>query len=114
SKAAVEDGILCVGDLRLDSKKLLLSCTKTGKEIRLPEKEFRLMEYLMNNKGNIISKEQLALKIWGYDNEAEYNNVEVYMSFTRRKLKFLETDVQIKSVRGMGYELRGKENAKIQ
>nr|MCR4673731.1 response regulator transcription factor [Lachnospiraceae bacterium] len=47
SKAAVEDGILCVGDLRLDSKKLLLSCTKTGKEIRLPEKEFRLMEYLM-------------------------------------------------------------------
>ncbi|MCR5546797.1 MAG: response regulator transcription factor [Lachnospiraceae bacterium] len=106
-----EEGILTVGDLRLDTKKLVLYCSATGKEIRLPEKEFHLMEYLITNKGTIISKEQLALKVWGYDNEAEYNNVEVYISFTRRKLKFLESKVQIKSVRGMGYELRGDEDA---
>lgn len=114
SLVSVEDDILSVKDLRLDTKKMILSCTKTGKEIRLPEKEFHLMEILMSNKDRILSKEQLALKVWGFDSEAEYNNVEVYISFTRKKLKFLESETEIKSVRGMGYELRGIENAKIQ
>ena len=111
SLVSVEEDILSVDDLRLDKKKMMLSSTITGKEIRLPEKEYHLMEIFMSNKGSILSKEQLALKVWGFDSEAEYNNVEVYISFTRKKLKFLETGVEIKSVRGMGYLLRGKENA---
>lgn len=45
-------------------------------------------------------------RIWGYDNEAEYNNVEVYMSFTRKKLNFIGSKTEIKAVRGIGYELR--------
>lgn len=114
SLVSVEDDILTLEDLELDTKKMMLSCVTTGKKIRLPEKEFHLMEMLLSNKGSIVSKEQLALKVWGFDNEAEYNNVEVYISFTRKKLKFLETKVEIKSVRGMGYELRGKANAEIQ
>ena len=64
------------------------------------------MEYLMTNSGSILTREQLALKIWGYESEAEYNNVEVYMSFTRKKLAFIEAKTQIKAVRGIGYELR--------
>ena len=46
------------------------------------------------------------MKIWGFDSEAEYNNVEVYMSFTRRKLSFVGSGTEIKAVRGVGYELR--------
>ena len=53
-----------------------------------------------------ISKEQLAAKVWGFDCDAEYNNVEVYMSFTRKKLSFVEARTEIKAVRGVGYELR--------
>ncbi|SET05034.1 DNA-binding response regulator, OmpR family, contains REC and winged-helix (wHTH) domain [Pseudobutyrivibrio sp. C4] len=94
-------------DLSLNTKSLTLSCTNTNKSIRLPEKEYKILECLLTNKEQIISKEQLTLKVWGYDNEAEYNNVEVYISFTRKKLKFLGSTTEIKSVRGMGYELRG-------
>jgi len=101
------DGLLLAYDLSLNTKSLNLLCTTTNKEIRLPEKEFKIMECLISNKGQIISKEQLALKVWGYNSEAEYNNVEVYISFTRKKLKFLGTVTEIKSIRGMGYELRG-------
>ena len=54
----------------------------------------------------ILTREQLAVKIWGFENEAEYNNVEVYMSFTRKKLSFIGAKTKIKAVRGIGYELR--------
>jgi len=47
--------------------------------------------------------------VWGYENEAEYNNLEVYISFTRKKLKFIQAKAQIKAVRGVGYELREEE-----
>jgi DNA-binding response OmpR family regulator len=53
-----------------------------------------------------MERESLAMKIWNYDSEAEYNNVEVYISFTRKKLKFIGAKTEIKSVRGIGYELR--------
>jgi DNA-binding response OmpR family regulator len=97
---------LAFGDLSLDAPAATLYCGRTSRSVRLSDKEFRLMEYLMANQGQILSREQLAVRIWGYDNEAEYNNVEVYMSFTRKKLRFLGSGVEIKSVRGLGYELR--------
>ncbi len=56
--------------------------------------------------GQILTREQLAVKIWGFESEAEYNNVEVYMSFTRKKLAFVGAKTVIKVVRGIGYELR--------
>ena len=65
-----------------------------------------MIEYLIANQGQILSREQLACKIWGFDSEAEYNNVEVYLSFTRKKLAFIGSAVEIKAVRGLGYELR--------
>ena len=102
------EGILKLEDLELNTKTCMLTSSKSKKEIRLPEKEFKIMECLMANKGQIISKEQLATKVWGFDSEAEYNNVEVYISFTRKKLSFLKTGCNIKSVRGMGYEIRSE------
>ena len=100
------DGILSFGDITLDTNSLTLCCISNGQSIRLSEKEYRILEYLIANSGQILTREQLAVKIWGYDNEAEYNNVEVYMSFTRKKLAFVEAKCEIKAVRGVGYELR--------
>ena len=97
---------LCYGDLVLEPLTAMLTCTRTGQSVRLGEKELRILEYMFENQGRILTREQLAVKIWGFDNEAEYNNVEVYMSFTREKLAFVESKVVIKAVRGLGYELR--------
>lgn len=100
------DGILTYGDISLDTGTLLLSCTANGQSVRLSEKEYRILEYLIANQGQILTREQLAVKVWGLESEAEYNNVEVYMSFTRKKLSFIEAKTAIKAVRGIGYELR--------
>lgn len=101
-----KDGTLTYGDISLDTHTLTLSCTASGQSVRLGEKEYRILEYLMMNQGQILTREQLAVKIWGFDSEAEYNNVEVYLSFTRKKLGFVQSRTEIKAVRGIGYELR--------
>lgn len=100
------DGMLTWGDISLDTNTLTLSCTANGQSVRLSEKEYRILEYLIANKGQILTREQLAVKIWGFESDAEYNNVEVYMSFTRKKLVFVGSKTEIKAVRGIGYELR--------
>lgn len=97
-------GALSFGDIALNTSASTLVCGENS--VRLSEKEFRILEYLIVNQGQILTREQLAVKIWGYDSEAEYNNVEVYLSFTRKKLNFVKAKTQIKAVRGIGYELR--------
>lgn len=100
------DGTLSYGDITLDSSTVTLSCTTNGQSVKLSEKECRILEYFMANRGQILTREQLAVKIWGFENEAEYNNVEVYLTFTRKKLAYIEAKTEIKAVRGIGYELR--------
>jgi len=100
------DGSLTYGDISLDVNTLSLTCTSNGQSVRLGEKEFRILEYMISNSGQILTREQIALKIWGFESDAEYNNVEVYISFTRKKLAFVEAKTEIKAVRGVGYELR--------
>ena len=100
------DGILSYGDITLDTGNLTLSCTANGQSVRLSEKEYRILEYMIANNGQILTREMLAVKIWGFESDTEYNNVEVYMSFTRKKLAFVEAKTEIKAVRGVGYELR--------
>lgn len=100
------DGSLTFADIKLDTSSLTLSCTANGQSVKLSEKEFHILEYLIANQGQILNREQLALKIWGYESDAEYNNVEVYMSFTRKKLAFVGAKATIKAIRGIGYELR--------
>ena len=60
-----------------------------------------------------MSREILANKIWGYDSDVEYNNVEVYMSFLRKKLKLIKSKVKIKAVRGIGYKLEAENDTEI-
>ncbi len=100
------DGQLTFGDISLDTNAVSLRCLTNGQSVRLSEKEYHILEYLMANQGRVLTREQLAVKIWGYESDAEYNNVEVYMSFTRRKLTFIGAKTEIKAVRGIGYELR--------
>lgn len=101
------DGALAFGDIELNRGASLLVCGENS--VRLSEKEFRILEYLIANAGQILTREQLAVKIWGYESDAEYNNVEVYMSFARKKLNFVKARTEIKAVRGVGYELRHRD-----
>ena len=62
-----------------------------------------MLEILLLNQNQIVDREMIANKIWGYNSDAEYNNVEVYISFLRKKLKLLKSNVTIKAIRGIGY-----------
>ena len=64
-----------------------------------------MMEYMMRRGGKKISKEEILDKIWGITSDAEYNSVEVYISFLRKKLRFLGSEVTIKAIRSLGYML---------
>ena len=68
-----------------------------------------MMELFLKNGSRILSKETLIIKIWGYESDAENNNVEVYVSFLRKKLAHMHSKVAIKTVRGVGYCLEEKE-----
>ena len=91
------------GDLVLDIKNAKLK--SHNNEIQISGKELELLEQLLINKNQISSRESLAQRIWGYESDAEYNNVEVYITFVRRKLKLIESKVYIKAIRGVGYKL---------
>lgn len=91
-------------DLILDVGGHILRCKE--KRIQLSQKEAKLMEYFMKNHNQVLSKEQITIAIWGADCDAEYNHEEVYISFLRKKLKYLGTDVRIETVRGAGYYLK--------
>lgn len=94
------------GDLILDLKNSKLKCKNN--EIQISGKELELLEQLLINKNQLTSREILAERIWGYENDSEYNNVEVYITFVRRKLKLIDSKVTIKAVRGVGYKLEAK------
>ena len=94
---------LHVGNVTLDRATFELS-TPSG-SLRLANKEFQMLELLMCNPRNLISTERFLEKIWGYDNEAEINVVWVYISYLRKKLAALHSNVQIKARRNVGYSL---------
>ena len=84
----------------------------TNESIQVGLKEFQILEYLMQNKGIVVSKEQIYDKIWGLDSEIESNNLEAYLSFIRKKLKLIDCKVNIKVMRGIGYKLE-VQNEKV-
>ncbi len=98
---------LCVEDVTLGLSNCLLS--KGDKSVKLGFKEFEIMKLLMANPKNIIQKEELLTKVWGYDSDAEDNNVEVYICFLRKKLSFLKSKMTIATVRKIGYHLEMTE-----
>ena len=99
------DDALKFGNIELNTANLKLSTSANKKEIKLNLKESELLELLILRKQAITSKEQIIEKLWGFDSEVEHNNVEVYISFIRKKLAFLNSTVRISTVRGVGYIL---------
>ena len=89
------------GDLTLDKNSVTLSCG--DRNVRLSRKEFDMCELLMRNRQVVLTKETLLLKLWGYESDAEDNNVEVYISFLRKKFTHLHSQVRIKTIRMVGY-----------
>lgn len=81
------------------------------RSVRLSSKEFEMMRLLLSGAGNVVPKETLLLKVWGYDSDAEDNHVEVYISFLRKKLHHIHCPVSIESARRLGYYLKGEETA---
>lgn len=108
-RGEVESPVLSCGDLRLECGSCEVVCDATGQRMKLPAREYQLLEFLMHNKNQVLSRERIAEKIWGFENEAEYNNVEVYISFVRKKLGFLGSQVRIRALRGVGYTLETGE-----
>lgn len=94
---------LTFGNLTLD--KANLKITSDLKEIKVSLKEYLILELLIKNAGHVISKEQFIERIWGFDFDGEYNIVEVYISFVRKKLRSIRSTVKIAVIRGLGYTL---------
>lgn len=79
----------------------------TADSIRLTLKEFEILKYFMERPTLIVTKDDLITKVWGYDSDAEYNNIEVYISFLRKKLAYIGSKSKISTLRGIGYKLEG-------
>jgi DNA-binding response OmpR family regulator len=109
-KSETVDLCLREGDLVLDTQTYTLSCASGARNVRLPAKEYQMLEYFMRNPGQILSRDQITERVWGYDSEAEYNNADVYVSFLRKKLKFIRSSAVIRAVRGVGYQLEAEEH----
>lgn len=106
----VENDRFHVGDLIFDTKTYTIQCEGGTRSVRLSAKEYQLLEYLMLNPGRVLSREQITERVWGYDSDAEYNNVDVYVSFLRKKMQYTKTSVTIRLIRGVGYQLEAGEH----
>ena len=97
--------LLELGDITLNINSMELSNKNEEHKVKIIGKEFQLLELLMNNANKIMEKEQLFVKIWGYDTECDINTLEAYISFIRKKLKLVKSNINLKAIRNMGYML---------
>lgn len=107
----VQTDEIAYGNTRLNPSNYLMHCA--GRSIRLSAREFEMMRILMLQKGGIMPKERLLIKVWGYDAEVDESSVEVYISFIRKKLAHIGSDLEIKAIRRVGYHLC-RQNAQEQ
>ena len=98
------NAVISYGNLSLNTNTMELSSPTGSIQLTLKEKE--LIEYLILRRDMISPKEQIIEKLWGFDSEAGSNHVEVYVSFLRKKLRFIHSSVTISVVRGVGYVLK--------
>lgn len=103
-KGELKEESVTFGDLTLNKKNCELQ-SADGEAIKLSLKEYQILDLLFENPHQIITKEQLIEKIWGGESNAEYNNVEVYISFIRKKIENLKVSIRIRTARGIGYSL---------
>ena len=105
----VKNNNLEFGDLILDLKTSDIINKNNKEKINIINKEFQLLEYFMNNPNQVLSKEMIYDKVWGLENDSISNNLEAYLSFIRKKLKLINSNVGIKSLRNLGYKMEYKD-----
>lgn len=105
-QANLQDNLLTYGDIQLD--RVSFDIIGPNGKMLLTAKEFQIMEMFLKNPTQIISAEKFMEKIWGFDSESEINVVWTYISYLRKKLKLLNSNVYIKAVRNLGYLLEYK------
>ena len=98
------DNIMTLGDLTLDPESRTV--TRGGSEISLTAKEFDILEYLMQNKGKVLSRDKLSNHIWNYDYDGGSNVIDVYMYHLRRKIDAGFDEKRILTVKGAGYMIK--------
>ncbi len=103
-KQGATDTILKIADLELNNK--TLEVIRSGKRIQLTPQEFKLLQYLMTNKGRILTREMILNRIWLYSSEVETRVVDVYMGYLRKKIDSDFPKKLLHSVRGFGYVIR--------
>lgn len=91
------------GDINMNVSTAVLCCG--CEQVRLGKKEQLIMEMLLGSGTRIVEKDRILEKVWGFNSEAEYNNLEVYISFLRKKLLSIGARTKIKAMRGIGYYL---------
>ncbi len=99
---------LTFGNTSLELESCLLVCGE--KSVRLSAREFDVMRYLLNAKGQVLSKEVILARVWGYESNAVENHVEVYVGFLRKKLQSIGSNIRIEAIRRLGYHLEVEEN----
>lgn len=105
-QSPIIDEDMSFDDITLSTSLHELKCG--DKCIKLNSKEYELLRLLMLNRNNILSKDIIINKVWGYDSDATYNNLEAYISFLRRKLHLLSSNVTICIARKVGYYLKSR------
>ncbi|MBR2677888.1 MAG: response regulator transcription factor [Bacilli bacterium] len=105
----IKNNNLEFGDLILDLKTSDIINKNNNEKINIINKEFQLLEYFMNNPNQVLSKEMIYDKVWGLENDSISNNLEAYLSFIRKKLKLINSNVQIKALRNLGYKMEYKD-----
>lgn len=103
-KQSDTDTRLKILDLELDSK--TMEVKRNGKMIQLTPQEFKLLQYLMSNKGRILTREMILSRIWLYSSDVETRVVDVYMGYLRKKVDNGYTKKLLHSVRGFGYVIK--------
>lgn len=99
----ISDNTLKYGNTVLSLSSYLLSSNYTS--IKLSVKEFEIMRYFFENSSFVAEKESMISRVWGLDNDFESNNLEVYISFIRKKLQHIKANYTIETIRGVGYRL---------
>lgn len=98
------DSVLTIGDLILDNKKI--EVRRATKIVSLTPHEFKLLEYLMQNKGVVLTRDMILNRVWSYSLEVESRVVDVYMGYLRKKIDNGHTKKLIHSIRGFGYTIK--------
>ncbi len=96
---------LSFGDVSLRQQDAKLVSKTTGQSVKLGAKEYQILEMFLRNPRQILPKETIFDRVWGYESDADYSNVEVYLSFVRKKLAFVGSKLKIRASRGIDYSL---------